>query len=135
LKFPEQQEAEALFKWVQYQENTYPELKLFFAVPNGGARPKFSKGNRIYSPEATRMKKAGVRKGVSDYLFLCARGGFHGMALELKAKGGRLTPEQRVFLEDAAGAGYYAMACIGWEKAREAILYYLNLKDENHGKR
>lgn len=127
MKHLEQQEAEALFRWVQLNEAAFPALKLFFAVPNGGARPK----KHGFSPEAVRMKKSGVRAGVSDYILLSARGGFNGLVLELKAGKNKPTKAQKEFLDRAAAAGYKAAWCSGWDTARRIIEEYLYL-DENH---
>lgn len=127
MKHLEQQESEALFRWVQLNEAAYPALKLFFAVPNGGKRPT----RNGFSPEAVRLKKSGVRAGVSDYILLSARGGFNGLVLELKAGSNKPTNAQKEFLERAAGAGYKAAWCSGWDAARQIIEDYINL-DENH---
>lgn len=128
MKHLEQIEAEALFRWVQLNESAYPDLKLFFAVPNGGKRPT----RNGFSPEAVRLKRSGVRAGVSDYILLSARGGFHGLVLELKAGKNKPTKEQQAFLESAAAAGYKAAWCSGWDTAREIILAYLNLEKTDH---
>ena len=74
----------------------HPELVTrLFHVPNGGRR---SKG------EAVRFKAQGVRPGVLDYFLPVARGGHHGLAIELKRHDGDLEGEQRVEIEQLTAA-------------------------------
>lgn len=68
----------------------------------------------------------GVKKGVPDIFLPCARGGYHGMYIELKRlRGGHVEPEQRGFLERRSAAGYYCVVCRGMEAARAEIVRYL----------
>ena len=78
---------------------------LYLHIPNGGRR-----GPR----EAGRLKAMGVRRGASDYLFLR-----HGQAyfLEVKADGGRLSPEQMTFILDAEHAGALGAVVYGIDQA------------------
>ena len=38
-------EQSIIFAWASMQENVYPELKLMFAIPNGGYRNKLEAKN------------------------------------------------------------------------------------------
>lgn len=110
-------EQQALFRWAAYQYGAHPELALLYHVPNGGGRSR---------AEAGRFKAEGVKAGVPDLCLPVARGQFHGLYIELKrAKGGRLHPEQRRWLDELGRQGYAAIVCYGWEDAVRAIKEYL----------
>jgi hypothetical protein len=117
IRTSEHVEQVTLMRWAALQERRYPELRLLHAVPNGGARHK---------AVAAAMRAEGVRRGVPDLDLPVARGQWHGLRIELKAKGGRLTPEQTQWLADLTAEGYRAEVCTGWESARELILEYLH---------
>ena len=71
-------------------------------------------------------KAEGLRKGASDLLLTVARGPWHGMWIELKKKdGGTLSEEQRIFLQEERGCGFYGVVCHGWEDAKDQIEAYL----------
>lgn len=115
----ESEEQQCLFRWAAYQSGAYPELELLYHVPNGGSRIK---------SEAVRFKAEGVKAGVPDLCLPVARGGYHGMYIELKRqKGGRTSPEQEHWIQVLRGQGYYAMVCEGWEPAARSILFYLKM--------
>lgn len=118
LKAPtEEQEQITLFNWARMREQLYPELRLMFHIPNGGARSK---------SEAARFKAAGVKAGVPD-IFLPAPSGKHsGLFIEMKRrKGGRISAEQEIYLKDLAQMGYAVCICYGWEDAADTIKTYL----------
>ena len=110
-------EQQALFEWAQIQVNlgTHPELVLMYAIPNWRAK----ESERIY------LAAEGAKKGVPDICLPAARGGFHGLYIEMKTERGRATKEQRSWLEALAGMGYYAVICRGFESARDVIVNYL----------
>ena len=113
----EGEEQATLLSWCRMQEGRHPELGLLFHIPNGGRRGK---------AEAARFRAEGVKAGVPDLMLPVARGGKHGLFLELKRKaGGRVRPEQKDWLEQLRQQGYEAQVCRGWEGAAEALLRYL----------
>lgn len=71
------------------------------------------------------MKSEGVLAGVSDIMLPVARNGFHGLYIELKAKGGKLSDAQRWWLSETTKQGYMATVCFGWEHAKNVITEYL----------
>ena len=115
----EDEEQIALFNWAAWMACTrYPELELLHHVPNGGYRNK---------AEAGRFRAQGVRSGVPDVVLPVARGGWHGLYIELKrTEGGRVSEEQRWWLGKLSAQGYYTAVCKGWEEAKDAIESYLN---------
>lgn len=115
-------EQEALFAWALYAAGAMPELGLMFHVPNGGSR------NRI---EAAKLKRQGVRAGVPDICLPVARGGFHGLFVELKYGRNKATDRQTAWLDALRSQGYLAVECVGWDIAREVITKYLKGEIKN----
>jgi len=98
-------------------EAKYPELALLHAIPNGGKRHRGT---------AAKLKAEGVKAGVPDLCLPVARGGYHGMYLEMKYGKNKPTPSQAEWLEALRGQeGYHAVVCHGFFLAKAAILEYL----------
>lgn len=118
MKNEEHNEQVALFQWASY----YPEIRMF-AIPNGGNRNIIT---------ATNLKAEGVKAGVPDIFLPLARGEYHGMFIEMKRKkGGRVTPEQKEWIQYLNCEGYFAVVARGCDEAIELIQDYLknSLKD------
>jgi hypothetical protein len=110
----------ALFKWARMANIKGVQVADYLiAIPNGGKRN---------AREAGRMKAMGVKAGVSDMLLPIPRGHYHGLWIELKAPDGRVSPEQKAWIEKMVMQGYSARVCFGWEEARIAIQLYLALE-------
>ena len=121
----ERGEQAALFEWAALQSGAYPELRLLYHIPNGGYR------NLL---EAAHLKALGVKAGLPDIHLPVARGGFHGLYIELKRpKGGRTTKEQREWLDALKEQGYLAAICPGCGEAAALLLEYLKLKTPANG--
>lgn len=110
---------------VEYLQLKYPNVP-FFAIPNGGLR------NKII---AAKLKKAGVCPGVPD-LFI-ARGKWMrkneptqecilGLFIEMKMKGGNISPAQRIMMGKLTHAGYRCEICYGADMAMKIIDEYLS---------
>jgi hypothetical protein len=113
-------EQKYLFIWARYESGKYPELELLYHIPNGGSRNKL---------EAARLKEQGVKAGVPDLCLPVARGGYHGLYIELKRlKGGRLSAEQKELIPKLAAQGFCVKECKGWVAASEEIEKYLKLE-------
>lgn len=113
----ESAEQRLLFEWAAYQCGRYPALHMLYHIPNGGARRK---------SEAARMSAEGVRPGVPDLCLPVARGGYHGLYIELKrTQKSRVRPEQARWISMLNEQGYYAVVCESWAKAAQLLLAYL----------
>lgn len=112
----EHKEAVALMKLVDMHSGRWPELVRIFHVPNGGARSKATAG---------KLKAEGVRAGVPDYLMPLRRGQHVGLAIELKASGGRVEPEQRDWLTHLQSQGWVAVTAYGAVEAWEFLRKYV----------
>jgi len=110
----------AFFAWCALpdQQRAYPQLKLMFAIPNGGERNKIVAGN---------LKAEGVKAGVLDIFLPVARGGFHGLFVEMKVQPNRLTLEQKEFRAAVELQCYASLVCYSWIEAALGIERYLNL--------
>ena len=122
----EGEEQQALFRWAEMASATLrPELRLLHHIPNGGSRNK---------AEAARLKGEGVRSGVPDLCLPVARGGYHGLYIELKrSSGGRVSESQARWLAALTGEGYLAVVCHGWDEARHVIENYLDERRVRNG--
>ena len=109
---------EALFQWTQYQQGKYPELKLLYHIPNGGKRD---------AKTAIALKRQGVKAGVPDLHLPVARGGYHGLYIELKVGKNKATELQKEWIADLTQQGYLAVVCYGWQEAAEQLVNYLEL--------
>ena len=115
-------EQQCLFRWAAYNRGKMPELNLMFHIPNGGKRGKC---------EAGRFRAEGVKAGVPDICLPVARGGKHGLFIEMKRRrGGRVSGEQEAWMEALGKEGYAAVVCRGWEEAAKALTRYLSGKKE-----
>lgn len=113
----EGEEQATLFNWARMQSWKWPELELMYHIPNGGKRSK---------SEAARFKAEGVKSGVPDIFLPVARGGYHGLYIELKRlRGNSATENQNAWIERLRAQGYRAEVCKGWEAARKVITEYM----------
>jgi hypothetical protein len=106
---------------VELVQSVAPEV--LFSATNGGVRLSMN--------QAKRMKAAGYLKGIPDLLFFESRQGFHGLAIELKAKRGKISPIQRQRLEEFDARGWRVAVCFGYEEALAVLRdYFEELADE-----
>jgi hypothetical protein len=115
----EHDEQVSLMRQVKLYQGRWPELKLLYAVPNGGHRSK---------PVAKRLAAEGVKPGVPDLCLPVARGGFHGLYVEMKRKArSTTTPEQKAWHVALREQGYRVEVCRGADAAMAAIVAYMRL--------
>lgn len=115
----EHDEQVALMKvaaWRVHQNEASP-WGMLYAIPNGGGRTK---------AEGGRLKAEGVRPGVPDLHLPVARGGYHGLYIELKRRTkGRVSKDQREWMGRLEVQGYCCRVCRGSDEAVAAIEEYL----------
>ena len=117
MQHQESLEQQALFRWAAFSEGKYPSLRLMYHIPNEGVRTKAN---------GARLKAEGMKAGVPDICLPCARGGYHGLYIELKAGKNKPTKNQEQWISDLNAEGYCACVCWGWEAAQKVIEMYLN---------
>lgn len=114
---PEDFEQELVMRWAIGQTENWPELVLLYHIPNGGKRGK---------REAAKLKRMGVKAGVPDLCLPVARGGFHGLYVEMKRHtGGVVSIDQKTWLTALHEAGHCVALCEGHEQAIAVLRDYL----------
>ena len=114
----EQDEQEAVIAWADAMRGRWPELAYLHHSPNGFERSK---------AVGAQVRRAGCRAGFPDLVLLCARGGWHGLAIELKTAKGHTSPMQDVWLDNLRKEGYFVAVCRGAVEAVHAIERYLEM--------
>lgn len=113
----ESNEQQTLFAWARAMSGRYPELAMLYHIPNEGKRS---------ARTGARMKAEGLRTGVPDICLPVARGGNHGLYIELKRrKNSRVSADQIRWIENLMAQGYAAAVCYGCDEAIEIIQNYL----------
>lgn len=111
-------EQQAVFEWAARMCGRWPELRLMYHIPNEGKRSRRT---------GARLKAEGLRGGVPDICLPVARGGHHGLYIEMKrVKNSRATQEQLEWIEDLIGQGYVAAVCRGCGEAIDLITRYMS---------
>lgn len=123
----EHDEQAAVVSWARLQSGAYPELAFLFAIPNGAALPHKTVGGQRVSLQALKLKAEGMLPGVSDLFLPAARGGYHGLFLEMKAGDNKPTLAQDNFLQAMMKAGYLVDVCWSAGDAIAVITAYLKL--------
>jgi hypothetical protein len=101
-------------------ETKYPELKGLHAVPNGGHRHK---------AVAMKLKAEGVKPGVPDISLPVKRDPFTGLHIEMKTAKGRVTENQRWWINFLKSQGRRVEVCRSFDEARALICEYLGIKE------
>lgn len=111
-------EQQTLFEWARMMSGKWPELELLYHIPNEGKRSHKT---------GARMKAEGLRRGVPDICLPVARGGHHGLYIEMKrVKNSKVTKEQFEWIEALVAQGYVAAVCRGCDEAISLITSYLS---------
>lgn len=93
----------------------------WFHVPNEGKRKV---------AYAERMKRCGLKSGVSDFIILATARGYYGAVIELKREDATLSQvsdDQRKFLSKSLDDGYYAAVACGFEEFKKAVSDYFGV--------
>ena len=124
----EHNEQVKLFRWAFSNEDIHPELKMMFAVPNGGVRG----GNpRQRTINGLRLKQEGVRNGVPDIFLAVPKGIYHGLFIEMKHGKNVMSEDQVKWKDKLLSFGYDFSLCYSYEIAKTRILEYLDLEPTN----
>lgn len=104
----------ACVKWFRVQ---YPRFaSLLNSVPNGGARNVVT---------GAIIKAEGAVRGVADLELNIARGGWHGLKIEMKTPRGRQSPHQKQWQHDVEAQGYKYIICRSVEEFINEINAYM----------
>lgn len=116
MRQDEEREQIVVMRWAELAAGKYPALRRLHHIPNGGQRSKAT---------AARLRAAGVKSGVPDLCLPCARGGYHGLYIEMKVGRNKPTANQADWLGYLRHAGYRAEVCWGADEAIGVITEYL----------
>jgi hypothetical protein len=124
---PEHDQQVLLINKVRKLAERYKALALFHSIPNGGFRTKRT---------AALMKAEGALSGIPDTHLPIARwwpdgSVSHGLYIEMKAKGGRLSAEQKEVIPMLEDAGYKVAVCYSADEALQVIAEYLEIDLED----
>ena len=103
-----------IIKWADFN---YKEVgRYLMHIPNGGFRN---------AKEAKNLKTQGVRPGVPDLFLAKPSKQYHGMWIEVKRKGGKLSNCQKEWLILLEKQGYYTCVIYSLDEAIDKIVKYL----------
>lgn len=86
---------------------------------------KVSKSGKFYTPEGNAMRKKGVKKGVPDILIFDPRGGYGGLAIELKIDYNKPSEHQKEWLKNLQHVGWKVLWSNDLDEVLETIDEYL----------
>lgn len=115
-KVSEHQEQCAIFKWAGFNCGRYPALKYMFGTLNGVRLPIVL---------AAKAKRSGNKRGVPDIILPYNNGKYAGLYIELKIPGGRVSKEQKDYINFLKKQGYYADVRVGSVEAIDLITDYM----------
>ncbi len=115
-------EQQKLFAWAEIARMIpeYKGIELMYHIPNEGKRSNYTGG---------KMKKEGMKNGVSDVCLPLARGIYHGFYIEMKYGKNKLTDEQLLFLKGVKKQGYATAVCYTAEEAIRKLKLYFQLNE------
>lgn len=120
MRRSEDTEQIRVMEWAAAAECRYPELRWLHHIPNGGARN---------SMEAIKLKRMGVKRGISDICLPFPHGRYHGLYIEMKYGKNTATQEQTEFLCDMRDAGSCTAVCHDAQAAIDLIERYVTLPE------
>ena len=116
----ESQEQIEMIQWCKRNMEKHKELRLIFAIPNGGKR---------HIAIASKLKLEGVKSGVPDLFLPVSRRGFNGLFIEIKRiKGGSISRKQKEWIKDLKEEGYAVVVALGFVQSKILIKSYLGIK-------
>lgn len=129
----EHEDQATIIDWSIRMTPAYPELALLYAIPNGAKLPYRNTVGRNgkhyrFSPEAKKLIAEGLKKGVPDLCLPVARKGYHGLYLELKRFGGKLSEDQKWWLDQLNAQGYLAVPAWGYQEGIDVLSDYLDIR-------
>lgn len=123
MKHIEDDHQQAVIEWANAQPHNLGDYLI--AIPNGGNRS---------AREGARLKKQGVKAGVSDLFLAFPTLEHSGLWVEMKAPGrppSSVSKVQREWITRMNDIGYLAVVCFGMDEAIQAIKDYMRVK--SHG--
>ena len=98
-RYPETDMYEGIKEWKDLHMHLYPSLSRLYHIDNEGKRKPWV------------AAKSGIVSGVSDYHYAARTDQHVGLYLEIKYGKNKLTPNQRLWLEESREYGFQAEWC------------------------
>ena len=115
MRHNELQIQKSIIKWARCASSVRPELELLHSIPNGQNTTPKNRKNLVLS---------GLLSGIPDLFLPVARGGFHGLYIELKTETGRLSVIQKKIMKLLSEQGYKTIVSRNsWDAISEIELY------------
>lgn len=108
-----------LMYWAMELEAAFPVLELL--------RASFNPGKMSWH-KSKEMKREGAKPGFPDLELNVARQGYHALFIEMKAKNGSLTNDQRRVFPLLKQYGNRVEVCRSWHAAAAVVVEYLGLE-------
>ena len=108
-------------RWFRFQ---FPKLKMLLVSSVNGAMLQGTPEQRAKSWK--RLESEGAVPGVSDLFLFVARGGFHGLCIEMKIEGNDQSPKQKDFEALVTEQNYKYVVCKSFDSFEKTILEYVN---------
>lgn len=96
-KFSEDAELIAFFDWLSWQIKRNPILEVVHHVENE---------RRCTPVQGARRKRKGVRSGIPDIVAPIPSNDYHGLYIEMKRKGGKVSDSQERIMAVLSALGY-----------------------------
>jgi hypothetical protein len=110
-------ERQIQIQCVSWFRARYPEAsKVFFSVPNGGARNPWT---------AKNLRDEGALSGVADLILLVPRHGYACLCIEMKKSGGKQSESQMKFEEAVKAFKGKYVVCYSFEEFKAVVEEYL----------
>ena len=114
MKYEESRHQIVFVRWFK---GYYPQFQsLLMSIPNG---------QNVGPVVGQRMKDMGQLKGAPDLLLAVPVGPFHGLFIEMKTEGGRVTTSQKEIHEYLREQGYAVYVCYCANEAMKVTNEYL----------
>ena len=110
-------------RWFRFQ---FPKLKMLLVSSVNGAMLQGTPEQRAKSWK--RLESEGAVPGVSDLFLFVARGGYHGLCIEMKIEGNDQSPKQKEWEALVVEQNYKYVVCKTFDQFEKTILEYLNPK-------
>lgn len=111
-------EQQKVFAWAENVTYMYHDIDTMYHIPNEGKRSLYT-GNKL--------KKEGLKKGVSDICLPVPSGKYIGLYIEMKYGDNKVTKEQLDFLYRMQALGHAVKVCYSAKEAINAIIKYYEL--------
>lgn len=113
----------ACIRWLMLQYRDIWEVAT--AIPNGGQRPVRVINGRAICSEGVKLKREGVKAGVSDVIIFRASKEYYGLHIEFKTKTGRQSEAQKIWQKKMEREGYKYEICRSFEEFVKIIKDYV----------